>query len=39
MQKEALETIHTLQSEYEWLHIYADGSLSDKTGNAGVGIQ
>ena len=38
-QSAALETIHTLQSELDWLHIYTDGSLSDKNWNAGVGIK
>jgi hypothetical protein len=29
----ALEAIHTLYPEEEWLHIYTDGSLTEKNGN------
>jgi hypothetical protein len=38
MKLAALETIHTLHSEQDWLFIYTVGSLADRNGNAGAGI-
>jgi hypothetical protein len=37
MRLAALEAIHTLYPEEEWLHIYTDGSLTEKNGNIGAG--
>ena len=34
----ALETIHTLYPDSEWLHLYTDGSLYDTETSAGAGI-
>jgi hypothetical protein len=39
MKPAALETMHTLYPEQDWLHIYTDDSLTDRNGNAGAGIQ
>ena len=38
MKLAALETIHTLYPQTEWLHIYTDGSLLNKNGCAGAGV-
>jgi hypothetical protein len=38
MKLAALETVHTLCPEQDWFHIYMDGSLTDKNGNAEAGI-
>jgi ribonuclease HI len=38
MKLAALETIRKLYPEKDWLHIYTDGSHTDKNGNAGAGI-
>jgi hypothetical protein len=36
MKLTALETIHTLYTDQDSLHIYTDGSLTDKNGKAGA---
>jgi ribonuclease HI len=38
MRLAALEAIYTPYPEEEWLHIYTDGSLTEKIGNVGAGI-
>jgi hypothetical protein len=38
MKLAASETVNTLQPEQDWLHIYTDGSLTDRNGNVGAGI-
>jgi hypothetical protein len=38
MKLAALETIHMQYPEWDWLHIYAVGSLTYKNGNAGAGV-
>jgi hypothetical protein len=38
MRLAALEAIYTLYPEEEWLHIYTDGSLTEKNGNVRAGI-
>ena len=38
LKQAALETIHTLYPQEEWIHIYTDGSLLNKNENAGAGI-
>jgi hypothetical protein len=38
MRLAALEAIYTLYPEEEWLHIYIDGSLTEKNGNVRAGI-
>jgi hypothetical protein len=38
MKLAALETIHTLYPEQDWLHIYMDGSITGRNRNAGAGI-
>jgi hypothetical protein len=38
MRLAAIEAIHTLYPEEEWLHIYTDGSLTEKNGNVRVVI-
>jgi hypothetical protein len=36
MKLAALKTINTLHPEQDWLHIYTDGSLTDRNGNTGA---
>jgi ribonuclease HI len=38
MRLAALEAIYSLYREEEWLHIYTDGSLTEKNGNVRAGI-
>jgi hypothetical protein len=38
MKPAALGTIHTLYREQNWLHIYTDGSATNRNGNAAAGI-
>jgi hypothetical protein len=38
MKLEALDIIHKLYPEQDWLHIYVDGSLRNVNGNAGAVI-
>jgi hypothetical protein len=38
MRLAALEEIYTLYPEEEWLHIYTDGSLTEKNGNVRAGM-
>jgi hypothetical protein len=38
MKLAALETVHTIYPEQDRLHIYTDGSVTDKKGNVGAGI-
>jgi hypothetical protein len=37
MRLATIEAIYTLYPEEEWLHIYTDGSLTEKNGNVGAG--
>jgi ribonuclease HI len=37
MRLTAIEAIYTLYPEEEWLHIYTDGSVTEKNGNVGAG--
>jgi hypothetical protein len=39
MKLAAVQTIHTLYLEQDWLHICMDGSLTDRSRNAGARIQ
>jgi ribonuclease HI len=38
MKLAALEAVHILYPEEEWLHIYADSSVTEKNGNVRAGI-